>query len=119
MIPDNGFFVKITGKGKKVYSKEQLLYKDFNYKIKEVLTYFHSRDFFKRYPEESQRIWTLKGLRDDIAHTKNLGNKFTYDEQIKRLIDFDYKKTLNVIAEFMNYYKKSDYVKECDCHDNF
>jgi hypothetical protein len=115
-IPDNYTFKKVSQKKTEIYNKAQIQeHLDFNTKLKEVLSDATGKNFFIKQTPSNQLIHNLKNLRDEIIHTKQAAdNPLRYDKLIKSLLTFDYTKTLESVATFMNFYTPN-YIVECNC----
>ncbi|MBI2270134.1 MAG: hypothetical protein HYU69_07215 [Bacteroidetes bacterium] len=115
LIPDNYSFKKEQSKKTEIFNKSQIQeHLDFKTKITEVLPDVTKKNFFQKSTSSNQRIWNLKNFRDDIVHTKHEDNPLRYEKLIKTALNFDYNKTLESVAAFMNFYRK-DYIIECGC----
>lgn len=120
LIPDDIPYINNERKDRtELYTKEQIQrHIKFWDKMKKVLPYYHTKNFFKKTTPTNSHIIKLKELRDEIIHTKS---KQVYESQsklIERLLKFKYDETLLAIRKFMNFYI-SEYITECDCNDDF
>lgn len=119
LIPDDKPYINDRRDKTEHYNKEQIQFSiKFYDKIKLVLPYFYSKDFFKNRTLTNSHIDNLKSLRDEIVHTKS---NFLYDNQsqlIKKLLNFKYEETLKAIRKFMNFYIEN-YIVDCDCEKEF
>ncbi len=119
MIPDNFQFANELPRKTEVYNKKQIQESlDFKTKITKVLASATGKDFFKKSTPANQLIYRLKDFRDEIIHTKDDGEIMKYDRLINDSLRFPYKKALESVAIFMNYYK-DDYIIECPCGADF
>lgn len=116
IIPDNQPYIKELKNKTESYNKEQIQNNiPFDEKTKEVLPYFNNgKNYFKNQTKNTQHIYNLKDIRNEIVHPKSEMTFRTQEELIKKLLNFNYDNTFDAVASFMNFYK-SDYVKECDC----
>ncbi len=90
----------------------------FGEKIKTTIPQLTGKDYFKAHPTKAQLIDNLKEFRDNIIHTKTTTDVIQHDYVIKRSFSFKYDETIQVIAEYMNFYKVNC-IKECDCGSDF
>ncbi|MDM1550521.1 MULTISPECIES: hypothetical protein [Empedobacter] len=115
LIPDEGVYIKIRPEKTESYNKEQIQKNiRFMEKVKEVLPFFTSKNFFINQTLTNNHIVNLKNIRDEIVHTKS---NFLYQSQtelLEKLLKFKYDDTLSAIRKFMNFYIK-DYNIDCDC----
>lgn len=121
-IPYNFIYEKPDTRRTELYNKEQIeKYLPFNEKRNEILLRVTGKNFAKGHPTISRHIDNLKEFRDAIVHTKASNDGHTpYDYLYKRALNFDYKKALDSVGEFMNFYhEKGEYIKECPCTKNW
>lgn len=59
-------------------------------------------------------IRNLKKFRDDLVHTKKIPTEFTYDDIIKKTLNFKYAETIDAVAICINTYKPGT-IKVCGC----
>lgn len=60
----------------------------------------------------------MKELRDEIVHPKSEKNMTSQEILMKRLLKFDYEKTIEAVANFINFYQP-DFISECKCGVDF
>lgn len=116
IIPNDIPYIKTLSHKTEYYNKEQIQKNiQFDDKVKSVIPYFfNGKSFNKSESQLNQYIEKLKVLRDDIVHPKSDENFKKQEELVKKLLNFQYDKTFEAVAGFMNYYKTS-FVEECDC----
>ncbi len=118
-LPDEIPYIYVRKDKTEYYNKEQIqMYIKFWDKVKEVLPYYHSKNFFQNVTPTNSHIRNLKDLRDEIVHTKS--NQL-YDVQaklIEKLLKFKYDETLIAIRKFMNFYDEN-YIIDCNCKNDF
>jgi hypothetical protein len=119
LIPDDFKYEKIESKRTELYNKVQIENNiSFDEKISKVIPQIFNLDFRKTHQTYYVHIGNLKEFRDSVIHTKsNVGN-FKYDYLVKRSFTFDYLKTIECVAKYMNFYKP-DYIAECTCGNDF
>ncbi len=121
-IPYNFIYSKPDKRKTETYTKEQIeRYLPFNEKRVDILPIVAKKDFAKAHPNINIHIDNLKDFRDGVVHTKTSNDGHTpYDYLYKRAFKFEYEKTLNAVASFMNFYSSNpDYIKECPCSNNW
>lgn len=119
ILPDDKNYEKDCGYKTEIYSKSQIQKGlTFDEKTRKVLPSFFEKDYFKKSTANTQHIYNLKELRDEIVHPKSEKNLDAQEKLMKRLLKFDYEKTLEAVASFMNYYE-SDFIAECNCGVDF
>ncbi|MFN7045225.1 MAG: hypothetical protein ACK4M1_08515 [Flavobacterium sp.] len=119
LIPDNKTYEKDCGYKTEIYTKSQIQKGlTFDEKTKKVLPYFFNKDFFKKPTAHTQHIYNLKELRDEIVHPKSEKNMASQEILMKRLLKFDYEKTMEAVANFMNFYQPN-FISECKCGVDF
>jgi hypothetical protein len=120
IIPDDKNYEKDCGYKTEIYTKSQVQKKlTFEEKTRKVLPYFfNNNDFFKNPTTNSRHILNLKELRDEIVHPKSEKNLASQELLMKRLLKFDYEKTIEAVACFMNFYHK-EFIVECNCGIDF
>lgn len=117
LIPKNYTYKVETAKRTEIYNRTQLFESiDIKTKITKVLLEITNKDFNNK--NSFKHIWTFKELRDEIVHTKMGESQIAYNQIVKKLLKFNFKQTLEIVANFMNYYKP-DYIKECSCGKDF
>ncbi len=117
-IPDDFNYVLVSKKSTISYNKKQIMESlQFDEKLKEVLPKATGKIINTTSPK-FQRINELKIFRDSIVHTKPGTSNTKYDELIKKAIKFNYRESLEAVADVMNTFKK-DYIIECDCGRDF
>jgi hypothetical protein len=115
ILPDDKNYEKNCGHKTEIYTKYQVQKGlTFDEKTRKVLPYFFNKDFFKKPTTNKQHILNLKELRDEIIHPKSEKNLASQEILMKRLLKFDYEKTMEAVASFMNFYQ-SDFIIECNC----
>lgn len=119
LIPDDQNYIHTKKDKTEIYTKEQIQFNiKFWDKIKNVIPYFYSKNFFKKQTPTNSHIAKLKEIRDEIVHTKSNKVFENQSQLIDKLLKFKYDDTLIAITKFMNFYK-SDYITECDCDNDF
>lgn len=116
ILPNNKLYFIDTNKNTEYYSKDQIQkYIQFDTKVKKVLPhFFEDKNFFKHPTKHTQHIENLKNLRNEIVHPKSERNSTNQEELIKNLLNFNFDKTFEAVAHFMNFYIP-DYIIECNC----
>ena len=116
ILPNDKLYHLDTNKNTEYYSKEQIQkYIQFDNKVKKVLPhFFEDKNFFKHPTTHTQHIENLKNLRNEIVHPKSERNSTNQEELIKKLLNFNFDKTFEAVAHFMNFYVP-DYIVECNC----
>lgn len=120
IIPNDKLYVKQLKYKTEIYTKEQIQKSiSFDEKTKEVLPFFfEGKNYFKSQSSSNQHLTNLKQLRDEIVHPKSEATFQKQEELIKRLLNFNYDKTFESVASFMNFYENG-YITECDCGVDF
>lgn len=119
ILPDDKNYEKDCGHKTEVYTKSQIQNGlTFDEKTRKVLPYFFNKDFFKKPTTNTQHIFNLKELRDEIVHPKSEKNLASQEILMKRLLKFDYEKTMEAVASFMNFYHPN-FIVECGCGLDF
>ncbi|SFS81451.1 hypothetical protein [Lutibacter maritimus] len=113
LIPDD-FFIKI--KGKKFDKNRTQRSMDFLIKIKKAIPEIMNKSYFKDYQRDYDFLLKFKKLRDNVVHTKNIDNGFlsSYRELYISYLIFDFKKSYELVKNYMNYYKEN-WIENCDC----
>jgi len=123
-IPSDYVYKNVLPKRSELYTQEQIYFSvDFETKIKKVLPQVTGKmDYLAKVSEKTTRILNLKHFRDEIIHTKPetqvLNPEIHYEKLITKSLNFDYSKTLDAVASFMNYYKPN-YIIECNCGEEY
>ncbi|MEL0652254.1 hypothetical protein V6246_12545 [Algibacter sp. TI.3.09] len=120
LIPDDQPYINSSRRDRtESYTKDQIqIHIKFWDKMKDVLPYFHSKNFFQKQTPTNSHITKLKELRDEIVHTKSNQVFESQSNLIEKLLKFKYDETLLAIRKFMNFYIP-EYIVECDCNDDF
>ena len=90
----------------------------FKIKVKRILKEISGKSFFYENKDTESLFWEFKKFRDDVSHTKSNFEIIKYQNLLKKSINYNYEKTLNLVVLFMNFYKPN-YIKECDCGKDF
>lgn len=115
MIPDDFSYSESNNKRTEVYDKEQIQkYLSFDTKYSKVIPKITQLDFKSKFPQKHTILWNLKEFRDDLIHPKQSIGHNTYEQISKKALNFKYEKTLEVVRDYLNFYK-SDFVVECNC----
>lgn len=115
LLPENKDYVIKKNNKTEVYSKEQIQKSiPFDEKIKHVLPFFYSKDFYSKPTKHNQLLSNLKELRDDIIHTKSDQQFSNQEILIRKVLKFNFDESFDSVAFFMNFYK-TDYITECKC----
>ena len=120
-IPDDYIYECDEKKYVKIYNKIQVLeYIDFKTKLTIIMKEVsNGRDYSKS--PNTQRILSLKELRDAIVHTKTKANDGSpYKHIFKKCLDYKYEESLESAKAYINHYaSSSDYIQDCECGKDF
>jgi hypothetical protein len=115
-IPKKFEYKKALDKRTEVYNKKQIHWLNIDEKMKKVLPQIEGKDFGKGHPTLQTIIDNLKDFRNSIVHTREGSEGHTpFDYLFKRAFTFDYRKALNAVKDFCNFYHAADYIQECPC----
>ncbi len=118
IIPDDFIYYKKTNKKTEMYNRDQIQrYIDFQEKLKSVVTLVTSKDFAEKNGHKFDLIKKLKGFRDEIVHTKSQhsnGSRNYYEQLFSLSLSFDYEKTLQYCADYINFYEPK-LIEYCNC----
>ncbi len=89
-IPED---IQLT-KGEKSFNKNDIEWKDFKEKFRNILPFITGIDIFKDFYEDYQNIIKLNDLRNDLIHLKSIRQEnFTfYQTLFKELINFEFER---------------------------
>jgi hypothetical protein len=117
LIPKDFNYSRSGEKRTELYDKAQIQkYVPFEEKIKIIIPSIKNRSFQQDFSHKFSSILKLKEFRDEIIHTKALDNKAEtiYQGLFTTSLNFDYKKTIYDVRDFLNYYEPG-IIEECDC----
>lgn len=82
-------------------------YARFDDKVIKVVPKIFEKSFIENYPDKWELINSLKKLRDDLIHTKNMSKNWaaSYRDIYRACLSFDFNKTYQYIRDYMNFYK--------------
>lgn len=119
LIPSNYNYVQSNAKRTESMNRDQIMqYIDFSTKAKKILPEIHGSDFFKMNKPKAAMIDSLKSHRNEIVHTKPIGDAFYYEHLVDEALKFNYNNHLLAARQFINFYKP-DHVVDCDCGEDF
>ncbi|HWI93242.1 MAG TPA: hypothetical protein VNT20_18315 [Flavisolibacter sp.] len=119
-VPDAFEYKKVFEKRTEIYNKQQIQWLSFDEKVKTVLPKIKEMDFGKSHPILQTIISNLKDFRNSIVHTREEKEGHTpFDYLFKRAFTFDYRKALNAVKDFCNFYHGADYIQECPCSQDW
>lgn len=90
------------------------------HKLDKALPNIKDKRFKSKFKKENKQIRELIELRNEIIHLKpidkstNTQYKITY----RRLLKFDYRKTIFAVREFIDFYEPN-LIEECECEKEF
>lgn len=96
--------------------KKQLMNRDkiqryarFDLKMENIVPEIFGKSFVADYPAQYEFLKTLKGIRDNLIHTKNFSKNWaaSYHDIYRELLSFKYDDALKSTKEYMNYYKSN------------
>jgi hypothetical protein len=93
IIPDDKTYEKILKNKTEIYNKQQIQ-RDLNFdeKLRKVLPYFFQKDYFIKQTTNTQLIFNLKELRDEIVHPKNRDKSRKTRSISKKIIELQIRK---------------------------
>lgn len=101
----------------KNYNKERIE-REARYldKIKIFTPRIVGKSFLKKYPQGYEIMLSIKTLRDNVVHTKNmsLGFPASYRELYISYLKFDFEKSFETIKVYFNFYKEN-WIEDCNC----
>lgn len=104
VIPED-FTIRIK---KRFMDREKIQrYARFDDKVTKVVPQIFEKSFIDNYPDKWELIDSLKSLRDDLIHTKNMSKNWqaSYRDIYRACLSFDFESTLVFVKDYMNYYK--------------
>lgn len=115
MIPDNYIYSEKENRRTSTYDKNQIQkYLSFETKYSKVIPDISEFDFRKQFPTKHTILWNLKEFRDELIHPKQSKGINSYEQISKKALNFKYEKTLEVVRDYLNYYKPN-FIEECTC----
>lgn len=113
LIPDD-FSMKIK---RKHFDKDRTQRSmDFKNKMKKAIPIITKNSFPSDHSQDYEFILEIKGLRDNVVHTKNMQSGFpaSYRELYISYLDFDFEKSYNITKKYFNYYRQN-WIEDCNC----
>jgi hypothetical protein len=101
---------------RKFYNKERVQRLDFATKMKKIVPSIKNKSFVKDYAHKYEFILSIKSLRDNVVHIKNLSTGFpaSYRDLYVSYLNFDFKKSYDYIKDYLNYYEEN-WIENCNC----
>lgn len=121
LIPSDYQYIKDVDRKNKIYNKEKIQkYLPFEEKLKNIIPQITNKNFHSEFGNKYDAIIKLKGLRDEIVHTKTDDkSKPNYYQRLYTLaLNFDYKETIYHVKDLINFYKPV-LIEECNCGADF
>lgn len=116
LIPEDAPYIDDN---KILYDKDEIQKKlDIIDKFKKVIAFSLKMDFFNCNDVNRYSILELRNLRNELVHLKHDLKLQNAKYIIEKLINFNYDRAIQSVADLMNFYKPG-YVEPCDCEADF
>lgn len=104
VIPDD-FTIRIK---KRLMNREKIQrFARFDEKVNSVIPQIFNKSFINDFTEKWEVINSLKSLRDNLIHTKNMSKNWaaSYRDIYRECLSIDFTNSYHYVRDYMNYYK--------------